>query len=138
MIVRGAAHAACRRTKATTSKRGAAMSNIDTLTRSRRIRVLNDNFRAAFLGGRVVITPAVAELPIDVKAHAFIQMQRFADFNSDNDPHGEHDFGSFELAGETFFWKIDYYDRDMMFGSEDPADPEKTTRVLTIMLSHEY
>ena len=55
-----------------------------------------------------------------------------------NDPHGEHDFGSFALAGRKFFWKIDAYDADMQFGSEDPTDPEKTTRVLTIMLAEEY
>jgi Protein of unknown function (DUF3768) len=47
-------------------------------------------------------------------------------------------FGSFEVAGETFFWKIDYYDRSMMFGSEDPSVPEKTMRLLTIMLEREY
>jgi hypothetical protein len=52
--------------------------------------------------------------------------------------HREHDFGSFELAGETFFWKIDYYNNDLVAGSEDPADPSKTTRVLTIMLAEEY
>jgi hypothetical protein len=55
-----------------------------------------------------------------------------------NDPHGEHDFGNFTLAGRKFFWKIDYYDAAMEFGSEDPADPSKTTRVLTIMLASEY
>jgi Protein of unknown function (DUF3768) len=63
----------------------------------------------------------------------------FADFTADNDPYGEHDFGSFEVAGETFFWKIDYYDRKSMeYGSEDPADPTMTTRVLTIMFAGEY
>jgi hypothetical protein len=113
------------------------MSDV-ALTNSRRIRVLNDNFRSTFLGGRVVMTAGVDELPIDVKARAFLAVQRFTDFSADNDPYGEHDFGSFEVAGEKFFWKIDYYDHDMMLGSEDPADPEKTTRVLTIMFADEY
>jgi hypothetical protein len=114
------------------------MNSINALAKSNRIRVLNDNFRSTFIGGQVVMTAGVADLPIDVKARALIQVQRFANFNADNDPHGEHDFGCFEVAGEKFLWKIDYYGRDMVFGSEDPADPEKTTRVLTIMLADEY
>ena len=65
-------------------------------------------------------------------------MSQFSEFTPDNDPHGEHDFGSFTLVGREFFWKIDYHDRDMIHGSQDPADPEKTTRVLTIMLASEY
>jgi hypothetical protein len=56
----------------------------------------------------------------------------------DNDPHGEHDFGSFDLAGVSYFFEIDYCSPDMEGGSEDPADPEKTTRVLTIMRADEY
>ena len=62
----------------------------------------------------------------------------FDDFNADNDPHGEHDFGSFELEGEKLFWKIDDYDLAGEFGSEDPTDPKKTLRVLTVMLAEEY
>ncbi|WP_257187520.1 MULTISPECIES: DUF3768 domain-containing protein [Bradyrhizobium] len=26
----------------------------------------------------------------------------------ENDPHGEHGFGSFDLVGQKVFWKIDY------------------------------
>jgi len=55
-----------------------------------------------------------------------------------NDPHGEHDFGAVEEAGVRYFWKIDYYDRDMTMGSDDPADPEVTTLVLTVLLASEY
>ena len=108
------------------------------LERSRRVRVLNDNFRSTFIGGQVVMTAGVVDLLIGVRAQVLIHVQNFAAFNADNDPHGEHDFGSFEVAGEKFFWKIDYYDRYLTFGSEDPADPDKTTRVLTIMLADEY
>ena len=102
------------------------------------IRVLNDNFRSTFLGGQVVMTAGVSELPLDVKANVLLTVKSFSTFDKDNDPHGEHDFGSFEVAGETFFWKIDYYDSDCRYGSEDPSDPDKTTRVLTVMLAEEY
>ena len=84
------------------------------------------------------MTAGVDALPRDVKAMVIRRVATFDDFTSDNDPHGEHDFGSFDLAGHKFFWKIDYYDAAMEFGSEDPANPTKMTRVLTIMLANEY
>ena len=39
---------------------------------------------------------------------------------------------------ETVFWKIDSYDRDLRFGSENPANLATARRVLTIMLASEY
>jgi hypothetical protein len=104
----------------------------------RRIAVLNDKFRRTFAGGKVVLTASVAELPAMVKADALHRVAMFNEFTLDNDPSGEHDFGSFELVSRTFFWKIDYFDKNLEFGSEDPADPEKTTRVLTLMLAQDY
>lgn len=103
-----------------------------------KIRALNDAFRTTMIGGRVVMTAGVNALASDVKAMVIRKVATFSDFTPDNDPHGEHDFGNFELGGHTFIWKIDYYDAAMEFGSEDPADPAKTTRVLTIMLASEY
>jgi Protein of unknown function (DUF3768) len=103
-----------------------------------RIRELNDAFRKTLTGGKVFVTAGVDTLPSDVKAMAIREVATFSAFTPDNDPHGEHDFGNFELAGRKFFWKIDTYDAAMEFGSEDPADSAKTTRVLTIMLAGEY
>ena len=114
------------------------MSNVAAAKNANRIRVLNDNFRSTFVGGQVVMTAGVGALPLDVKARVILAVQSFSNFNADNDPHAEHDFGSFEVQGETYFFKHDYYALDMDGGSEDPADPEKTTRVLTIMRADEY
>jgi hypothetical protein len=121
-----------------TSVEAAAMNDTATLKRADRIRILNDNFRTMFIGGQIVMTQGVAELPLDLKARIILAVQSFAKFDAENDPHGEHDFGSFELAGETYFFKVDYYSPDLNSGSEDPADPVKTTRVLTIMRADEY
>ncbi|MGX1412760.1 DUF3768 domain-containing protein [Bradyrhizobium elkanii] len=103
-----------------------------------RIRELNDAFRRTFRGGRVMMTSGVYELPDCVKAEALVQVTKFSEFSADNDPDDEHDFGSFNLVGRKFFWKIDYYDKDLVNGSEDPSDPERTMRVLTLMLAAEY
>ena len=103
-----------------------------------KIRELNDAFRTSMTGGRVMMTAGVDALPSDVKAMVIRRVATFSDFNADNDPHGEHDFGAFTLAGRKFFFKLDYYDAAMESGSEDPVDPAKTTRVLTIMLAEEY
>lgn len=102
------------------------------------IRALNDAFRTTFLGGRVLITAGVRALPLEVNAAVLQAVQAFDAFSPENDPHGEHDFGSFEVAGEKIYFKIDYYDKEMRYGSEDPANPELTTRVLTICLAEEY
>jgi hypothetical protein len=69
---------------------------------------------------------------------ALAKLRDFLDFSPGDDPYGEHDFGAFELSNERFFFKIDYYDRDLENGSSDPADPEQTTRVLTVMLASDY
>jgi hypothetical protein len=103
-----------------------------------RIRELNDAFRKSFSGGKVIMTAGVYELPDMVKCAALHETATFNGFNEDNDSHGEHDFGSFELCSRKFFWKIDYYDDRCESGSEDPSDPKKTTRVLTLMLAEEY
>ena len=105
-----------------------------------KIRTLNDEFRRSLAAhkGRVVMTQGVAELS-ELEQIAIMQKTRlFDDFTEVNDPYGEHDFGSFECNGHKVFFKMDYYDKNLEFGSEDPSDPEQTTRVLTVMLANEY
>lgn len=65
-------------------------------------------------------------------------VRKFEAFDEGNDPWCEHDYGSFEDASEMQFWKIGYYNKTLEGGSKDPADPDKTCRVLTIALLSEY
>jgi len=110
-----------------------------TPCRTERIRALNDEFRAEGLStGRWVITHGVAALGVELMALAVRRVRRFDGFDPADDPWGEHDFGAFDLAGERLFWKIHYYDPSLCSGSDDPADPAVTARVLTVMLAREY
>ena len=109
-----------------------------TTPQTARIRELNDLFRTCFIGGRVLITEGVTALGQDFTSGCVEAVQRFSDFTADNDPYGEHDFGCVTVDGRKVFWKIDYYNPTLTGGSEDPADPKRTTRVLTIMLAREY
>lgn len=106
---------------------------------SDRIRVLNDSFRAAgpSRGGWLVTSGVQSSGPTALGV-IITQVIAFSTFTPDNDPYGEHDFGSFRHVGETIYWKIDYYDLDLQFGSPDPANPDVTRRVLTILLASEY
>jgi PAS domain-containing protein len=104
-----------------------------------RIAELNDLCRKAFgLAGRVFQTEGIAALSQRDQSAIREKVELFDSFTEDNDPHGEHDFGAFEHEGQRIFWKIDYYAPDMEHGSENPADPKQTVRVLTIMLASEY
>jgi hypothetical protein len=121
------------------SKRRKTMEN----TASQRIAALNDQFRQGGMNsripGRMFATAGVSALPVEVQLLAWHRVASFNTFTPDNDPYGEHDFGSFGISGERFFWKIDYYaDAAMDSGSEDPADPGQCFRVLAVMLASEY
>jgi hypothetical protein len=106
-------------------------------TQTDRIRDLNDAFRRSFCGGRVMMTCGVDALDDADRMALLAAVQSFDAFTADNDPYGEHDFGSLDI-GDRFFWKIDYYDVNCHGGTPDPADPAITTRVLTIMRAEEY
>ncbi|OYY75793.1 MAG: hypothetical protein B7Y43_17980 [Sphingomonas sp. 28-62-20] len=113
------------------------------------IATLNDALRQNLTQpghNRVVMTLGVQDLIGDVSLfrnfHARAELLRairdYDEFGVDVDPHGERDFGRFTFCDAALYWKIDYYDRAIDFGSPDPADPQVTTRVLTILLTSEY
>lgn len=120
-----------------------------------RIARLNDLARSAMgVTCTAVATVGFRSLPDTDQSCVRELIETFDAFDEDNDPHGERDFGTiYQLADglwtterprvpederERVLWKLDYYDRQMEFASDDAANPAITRRVLTIMLSDEY
>ena len=100
-----------------------------------KIRALNDELRHNFHRGRAVITAGVAALGPEAVARIVQTVEVFDDFYHANDPHQEHDFGSFEAEGERIFFKIDLYEEPDV---KNPNGEPVVNRVLTIMLAEEY
>ncbi|MEQ1552306.1 DUF3768 domain-containing protein [Sphingorhabdus sp.] len=120
-----------------------------------RIARLNDLARQAMgVACTVVATVGFRSLSDADQSRVRELIETFDAFTEDNDPHGERDFGCVYQLGNgrwtterprvrederaRVFWKLDYYDRELRFASEDAADPAITRRVLTIMLADEY
>jgi hypothetical protein len=103
-----------------------------------RIRMLNDELRQHLLGGGAVMTPGIAALGVEAVNRLIQTIATFDDFCTANDPYSEHDFGVFDFDGTPVMFKIDYYDKNLTFHSPDPADPNVTERVITLMLAEEY
>ena len=120
-----------------------------------RIARLNDVARRAMgVACTAVATVGFRSLPESDQSRVRELIETYDAFDEDNDPHGERDFGCVYQLGdgqwtterprvrdderERVFWKFDYYDRNLRFGSEDAANPTITRRVLTIMLADEY
>lgn len=125
------------------------LEHIDT------IRRLNDAARCRPGTASIAnVTIGFQSLPDADRFAALAQIVSFTHFDGDNDPWGEHDFGViYRLASGTWtqvrpsdektiattvFWKLDYYDNSLTFGSDAPWDAQRTKRVLTIMLASEY
>ena len=102
------------------------------------IKTLNDTFRQTFTGGRVMLTAGINAKAQDDIARILSKVRQFDHFTKDNDPYGEHDFGSFDYKGEMIYFKIDYYDKNYQYLSENQSNPEVTSRVMTVMLASEY
>ena len=116
----------------------------EPIGRAEQIAKLNDRARSGFdPSARIMFTRgsldafcsgdtasglvAQAELIKTMRRHRF-----------EEDTYGERDFGAFTFRGEKVFFKIDYFDLNLEYGSEDPANASITARVVTIMLASEY
>ena len=103
------------------------------LPRAEVIAQLNDHLRKTLEGGTIVITRNVRGLEGFNALKLTTALADYDRFDADNDPHGERDMGDFALFNTDLYFKIDYYDLDLKFGSADPADTSITHRVITIM-----
>lgn len=115
----------------------------NTTSRTATIARLND---AARLGldrrARIMFTRNCLEtFRMSQDEHpAIIQAQllaafRCCEFAADSP---ERDFASILFRERKVWMKIDYYDLDCAYGSEDSADASITTRVITILLPEDY
>jgi hypothetical protein len=103
-----------------------------------RIAALNDDLRRTLCGGEVLLTAGVNVSPHRDRIVEAVRSYDFSAGDPGDDPYQERDFGAFDVGGERYFWKIDYYDTQLEMLSPDPSDPAVTRRVLTIMTADEY
>ena len=127
---------------------------IDETNQTERVRALNDlarlgqnvNARFVFTANLLatltedVLDPVAKRIATAAAQQRLLTAIREADFTPDNDPYGEHDFGSFMLNETKVLWKIDVYENDGSFsyGAEHPEDPVTSFRLGTFMLPQDY
>jgi hypothetical protein len=98
------------------------------MDRLAKIVALNDQLRTSFKGGRVQMTPSVYELDDRLRGRALSVLARYNKFAPDS----EHDWGTFIFAGFSFEWRIECRSKGGSGPSPNPADPDRTLRVLTL------
>ena len=108
------------------------MSNISE------IALQNDNFRKHLSQGTLVLTQGIRSNTKEDLKEIITKVRTFDNFDENNDPYNEHDFGAFDYKGKRIFWKIDNYDQEFLYLSPDVSNPRVTNKVLTIMYAEEY
>ena len=102
------------------------------------IALQDDNFRKHLSQGTLVLTQGIRSNTKEDLEAIITKVRTFDNFDENNDPYGERDFGAFDYKGRRIFWKIDNYDQEFLYLSPDVSNPRVTNRVLTIMYAEEY
>ncbi len=112
----------------------------NTVEKSMQIAKLNDDLRinGHVRNGRVIAVGSLVQADETLRNKVVAVMREFKDFNDDNDPYGEHDFGAFEVDGEQFMFKIDYFALDEETASEHPEDQASTMRICSVFFARDY
>jgi Protein of unknown function (DUF3768) len=103
------------------------------MDRRDKVVALNDQLRTTFKGGRVQMTRSVYDLDDRLRGRALAVLARYDKFDSAS----EHDCGVFIFAGFAFEWRIEYRGKDGVGHSPDPADPDRTMRVLALYVTED-
>lgn len=117
----------------------------EEITATKRVQQLNDRLRMTGPHRKedmIVLVGDLAHAETELQLIVLHQARAFNAFTEDNDPYGEHDCASFQIpvgltSTETFMFKIDYYDPNLEFASNDASDPAITRRVMSLMYARD-
>jgi hypothetical protein len=62
--------------------------------------------RATCIGAELEVSNGVAALHPKLVSEALFEMRTFNEFDAQNDPYQIHDFGSFDIDGQTFLFQV--------------------------------
>lgn len=99
------------------------------------IAQLNDRFRQGDRSlGHYQMSRRVLNLSSEKQRELFQLLQTYQAFSPDDQ---EHNTGVITWENYQYIWKIDYLDLTLTMLSDEPANPEKTSRVLLIIRADE-
>ena len=80
-----------------------------------------------------MLTGGVAAPDDALRAQVLEAVRTFKDFDEGNDPHNEHDMVFVEVSGQKYWSKIDNYDLDERYLSDDGFPPQQFGRALSLL-----
>ena len=108
-----------------------------TMSTMQKNRALNDHFRKTGQGGIVTLSMGLHKLG---QAEVDNVMKQLAGEKGDKsvEAGSEHDMGEIQVGNRTVSWEINYYNKELDDVSDNPTNPDQTTRFMTLLLSTEY